>query len=386
MDKRNLSLLLKVNNTKDICDNIIDDKLRDSYEVFIGPNNWFLGLKYNAIKYYEDNNTFSYEIGEFINNLGLGDPKALMILFSNNQKIYDNILDPLFEMKKELLTKRAIKNIIKYSNKLYNKYQFANSYKSLLIDNKKSLLDFCFVTNSITKKPVKDYLTELKIKEQYCGVTHINDNIFAVFYDYAADKDLLFSSFLNLYQPNKNHKIDIDYMDSSNFYYVMKNKMPIFKYKGIISSKKSSIDLETINYSNIPKDEKPIFFFQFNKEDYYSYFKKYNIVKEIDKDNDNKNKSNINYDYNGKGLAKVVKLIIMAKNIILNNNLYINNIDKKLLEEIENHKIKIQDISNSITGHKKFILENIDHINIKENTNLIKLNEILLQIRKNYKS
>ena len=86
----------------------------DTFGVFIGPEEWFLGNGKDKELYVKSEKSDDYwdELDKYFFELGKSNPEALVSLFTPEKFIlhYDPVLDPLFKIRDSLITKKCFKS------------------------------------------------------------------------------------------------------------------------------------------------------------------------------------------------------------------------------------------------------------------------------------
>ena len=363
----------------------------DNFGIFIGPEDWYLGLGINKANCIcsENNDDRLDEIGKFVKELTKSNPEDIMILFAPEDKIkYKNkLLDPLFEMRDDFINKKTINAFINFSNSIIERAK--GKHASLNINEEdmkveKTLLDFCIVPNYPKPKTVTQHLKDLGIKQEHCGVSKIPGcvNTYAVFYDYVSDPDLKFDDFLNLYCGKEDMpREEWERWDWNNFYDRLKSSGIKYNYGGIISKKNK----HSICFSNIAKNEDPIFYFQYNSTAYEQYRRNYKLYWDRQKINDSVDH---NFNYNGKAMMHCIRLLTMAVEMAADERIFVDRskIDRNYLLKIKHCEVEYYKIIEYIEDRKNILKDFLANEMFWSHRELDteKLNNVLINIRKNY--
>lgn len=358
-----------------------DLDIEENYGIFIGPKSWFYGLGINKNLSQRSEHDKIDEIGKFIIELSNSNPEALTILFAPEDKIrYKNdLLKPLFEYRDNLITSQAIKTFRSASNKLYNwqnyfKYRFrTEEFKE------KTVLDFCYIPSYDRIITVSKFLKENQLKEEHCTAVRLRNgiNLYAVYYDFAADSNLPFDKFLEFYCKKNKPKDDWERIEWKNFHETLITKIKKLNYKGLIE-KKSLFQIK-LNNCYIPKDEEPIFIFQFNNQFLDQYKKTYNEYQIWKPEQVNPSSQR---NYNGKIMVHCVRLLQMASEIYHDGKINVDRstIDRDFLINIKHNNIDYSEIMSYL--NKLEIDFGTEVLPTKPNQE--ELNKILIDIRNNY--
>ncbi len=334
----------------------------DKKGVFIQDQDSILGFGYvDQVNDTKNDQTF-YEIKRFLELLASNNPNILELLnLPEDCIVYkDPIFDLVLEHKNEFITKMCRHSFGGYAVEQIRKARGLNKKISNPMDPKrKEVLDFCYVAEFGRSIPVKDYLQEYRLKNQYCGLVSLDHMkyMYAVYYDRVAE--------LNA------KGIPMGVCSSLGF-------------KGIVSDEKESNDVST---SSVPKGMIPEFTMYFNKEGYSSYCKDYKDYFDwVEKRNPERYNDNIGHggNYDGKNLAHCHRLLDMAIEIGEGKGINVRRTNReellsirrgeydydKLVEEAENKIKRMDDVFESSA-----LPRSIDRDFI---------NDLLIKIRKQY--
>jgi hypothetical protein len=333
----------------------------DKKGVFIQDQDSILGFGYvDQVNDTKNDQTF-YEIKRFIELLASNNPNILELLnLPDDCIVYkDPIFDLVLERKNSFITKMCRNSFGGYAVEQIRKARGLNKKISNPMDPKrKDVLDFCYVAEDGKSVPVKSYLEEYRLKQEYCGLVSLDHMkyMYVVYYDKIGH---LQSKGINL------------------------SASPV-GFKGIVSDEIESNDVST---SSVPKGMIPEFIMYFNKEGYSSYCKDYKDYFDwVEKRNPERYNDNIGHggNYDGKNLAHCHRLLDMAIeigegrgiNIRRNNREELLSIRRgeydydKLVEDAENKIKRMDDIFESSTLPRA-----IDRVF---------LDDLLIRIRKQY--
>jgi len=261
----------------------------DKKGVFIQDQDSILGFGYiDQVNDTKNDQTF-YEIKRFIELLASNNPNILELLnLPEDCIVYkDPIFDLVLKHKNDFITKMCRHSFGGYAVEQIRKARGLNKKISNPMDEKrKEVLDFCYVVENGKSVPVKSYLEEYKLKQEYCGLVSLDHMkyMYVAYYDKVAHL--------------QSKGIDIN--------------VPSLAFKGIVSSESESNDVST---SSVPKGMLSEFIMYFNKEGYSSYCKDYKDYFDwVAKRNPERYNDNIGHggNYDGKNLAHCHRLLDMA--------------------------------------------------------------------------
>lgn len=352
----------------------------DTFGVFIGPIDWFIGSgkdKQTMIKS-EKNDDYWDELGKYFKELGESNPEALVSLFTPEKhiKYFSPLLQPLWDIKDSLITKKCFKPFAGYAVSQIKKAKGLK--KAINIDpsqvkERKTPLDFCQVPVGIGTWTLTKWLRDNGLKQEYCGVSRLPNTVesYALFYDWGADKDLKIENYRNL----------------TNNTNIPKN---IIGYRGILSQ----IDplSSQIRLSSIPfelRTEKPLCYFQFNSGAYSQHCVDYKRYWEwVNNRNEQRFQLNKGYDFDAKNMSTCVRILTMAKEMAQGKGMLLDrtNIDRDWLLKIKNHGVTYDEIMRYVENLEENMQEEFEKSSLPDEPDIDLLEKIMLDIRyKHYK-
>lgn len=301
-----------------------------------------------------------YEIGRFVDLCVRGNPTMLELLFAPRDTVqyFTDYFMILADHRKELLSKQ-----LKYS---FGGYAIDQIKKAAGLDKKmnwederkirKDVLDFCYVIdvsdeynpNNIGSKPVKDWLKEIRVKQEQVGLSAIDHfrYTYNVFIDYGDNKEI--------------------------------------EYKGIVRDLNKSND---ISLSFIPKDEWRMAIMYFNKDGYSVHCKEYasyetwlkerNVQRYVDIEGHGQR-------IDGKNMLHCVRLLETAEQIAKEGKLVVRRPNAKYLISIRKGQVSLEEIIKNAQSK----IDNLDSLfqnsNLPEKSNGGLFKEIVKNIRKKF--
>lgn len=209
--------------------------------VFVLPESDFFGLNYIEQINNPSNDIVYYELKRFFELLNRNNPNLLeMLNIPEDCLLYKH---PLFDLIQPQLF------LSKLCKETFAGYALAQVHRARGLNKKilnpvaqqrKDVLDFCYVTSGSGAVPAKEWLAARKMQQEYCGLVNVPHmkNMYALFYDQAA-------------------------METAG--------QTRLGYKGIFRKE----DSNDVALSSVPKGIEPMAYLFFNKEGYSGYCKDY---------------------------------------------------------------------------------------------------------------
>jgi hypothetical protein len=221
----------------------------DKKGVFIQPLEDILAFGYvEQVSDDKNDNTF-YEIRRFLELLQTNNPTILELLNLPEDCVLhkDPIFDKILSQRDLFITKACKMSFGGYAIQQIKK---ARGMKKKIVTpmekERKGVLDFCYVPMGQGSMPLKEYLNDYRMKQEFCGLVALPHMryVYALYYDKIAD---LVSKGVNM------------------------SPKPL-GYKGIVQDEEKSND---VSLSSVPKGELPLVTVYFNKDGYSTYCKEY---------------------------------------------------------------------------------------------------------------
>jgi hypothetical protein len=195
---------------------------------------------------------------------------------------------------------------------------------------RKSPIDFCFAIDGYDTIPLRKFLKNIDYEQKFCGVVKIPNarDVFSLFYDY------------------KGHMCFADCMEESD----KEHNKKMFKekgetvglgYKGIEKEDGVSNDLRL---SSIPKGQKVICNFVYNKDSYVQHCKKYNDYQKWLKNRNMQRWVDIEehgQKIDGKNMLHCMRLIDMSVEIAAGKGIIVRRPNAKELLDIRKGKVDL---------------------------------------------
>lgn len=349
----------------------------DTFGVFIGPLDWFLGSGEKKELYIKSEKSDDYwdELEKFISELGNSNPEALVSLYTPEKFVlhYNPILDPLWKIRDSLVTKKCFKSFAGYA---YSQIKKAKGYKKAVnispdqVKERKTPLDFCQVPIGIGTWTLRKWLRDNGLQQEYCGVSRLPGTIecFALFYDWAADNSIDTEKYWSLTGRSEKPK-------------------KVIGYRGLLSlSDPLSSQLRT---SSIPFDDRdnPLCYFQFNSGAYSQHCTDYKRYWDwVEHRNPERYKLNKDHNWDSKNMCHCVRIMTMATEIAKGEGLKLDRtgIDRDWLLKIKNHGVSYDEIMKYVENLKETMEEEFEKSKLPEEPDIEILNKIMIEIRKNF--
>ena len=311
--------------------------------VFILPKEQYYSLNYIGQINNDTNDIGYYELNKFVDLLSKNNPNIMELL--NVPKECVLYKHPIFNrFKKEDFLSKLCKNT--FANYAFTQIKKARGLNKKIVNpvekERKSVEDFCYLRTE--KQPIafKDFVIKNNLKQKHCGLvklSHMKDcyNVF--------------------YSENLN-------------------------YNGISRKNANEVCL-----SSVPKTEKPIAILYFNVDGYSSYCKKYKEYWNwVDKRNEERYKNNISHckNYDAKNMMHTFRLLHMAKEIGLDNNINVRRTDRNFLLSIKNAEFEYDELVAKAEQLKNELDDIYKNSNLKERPNSQDINNLLYCIREDF--
>ena len=312
--------------------------------VFVLPKDMFYGLEYTAQVNNETNDIVYYELKRFMEMLSKSNP---------------NILEMLNVPEKCILQKHPIMNMLqpemflsKQCEPSFANYAFTQIKKAYGLEKKivqpmdqerKSVVDFCFVHENKEAIPLKKFMDEKGMEQNRLGlaaIAHLRDCY-------------------NLY-------CSLEYL-----------------YSGV-TRKDNAND---VSLSSIPKGENAIALLYFNKDGYSVYCKQYKEYWDwVAMRNEERYKSTITHGkkYDSKNMMHVFRLLLMAKEIAVEGRINVHRKDREFLLSMKEGKFEYDELVQQAEALRDELPLLYQRSNLKKEPDVESINELLIKMREVY--
>lgn len=380
----------------------------DYHGVYFAPIEALLGLgtDYQEEVSDEKHDETYHEFGKWMTLLSKGNPNALESLFVPKEMVVGEIhpvIQKVLDNEDKFLSKEVVKALSGYAFNQVKKARGLNKKIVKQVNERKDVLDFCFVDYGQGSKPIKEYLKEHGLDQKYCGLVNIPNmpHTYGVYYDWAA-----YFKFENIdwyggygkFYPGKDggsgvyegygvkppfNKF-ITYAEAHPVYERMKNK-EFFGYKGIVEPDEISKSNE-VRLSSIPKGEKPICKMYYNKDAYTCHCREYKETQEWkEKRNPKRYSKAEEAGYNQKNMCHCIRLLTMAKEISEGKgfNLWRTD-DRDFLMGIKNGDYTYEYLIDYAEKLLADVEKNIPNSDLPDEVDKDFVNELLIKCRMEY--
>lgn len=385
--------------------------------IYIMPNEACLGLGLdyqNEIKD-ESNDKCIWEVGRFLELALSSNPTVLEALFVPDDKvIYEHpVIKELRKHRDVFVTKKCFAPFGGYAVSQIKKAQGQNKKIHWDIEQmtRKTPLDFCFTFKNQGSENIQDWLKERGLDQRNCGLVNVPNmpDFFGVYYDWGQHIRLAgitvdyFTSAKNYYDDKfiktmVNFLIDeIPWAEHANLEDVLweiwnKHSKPIGGYTGIVSP---NFDSNEIRFSSVEKGQKPICFMNYNANAYATHCKKY---KEYEEWKAHRNKAryesnlegemsgNADMKYDCKNMMHCFRLMAMAKEIAEGKGVILDRtgVDRDFLLDVRNRKYGYSELQEKMLALKDEMDKAIENSTITDEIDARKVNDLLLEVRKQF--
>jgi predicted nucleotidyltransferase len=378
-----------------------------------------LGISNNKVEQVNDakNDTVWYEIGKYLELLAKSNPTMLESLFVPERCI--KYIHPAFKVildnRDIFVTKETFKSFVGYATSQIQKAKGLNKKIVNPIVERKQPIDFCFTFNNYQgTTPITNWLEERGLKQIYCGLNHLPNmnQMYGVFYDWGQ----------HIHMEFKTCREFVDYMLSSDGKkWIEKIKdvnedvhnrlAPYFigiygddyiylwdKYKEIYDSfvpkgyhgiQKEAGTSNDVHLDSILKGDYPICHMSYNEDGYQSHCRMYKEYKEWEKNrNPQRYLENLEKDFDRKNMMHCVRLLTMGIEIATTGKVNVDrtDIDREFLLNIRLGNTTYEEIiayADAKKAELQNVIEKCDFL--PESVEMNKVNELLINIRKNFK-
>ncbi len=385
--------------------------------IYIMPNEACLGLGLdyqNEIKD-ESNDKCIWEVGRFLELALSSNPTVLEALFVPDDKvIYEHpVIKELRKHRDVFVTKKCFAPFGGYAVSQIKKAQGQNKKIHWDIEQmtRKTPLDFCFTFKNQGSENIQNWLKERGLDQRNCGLVNVPNmpDFFGVYYDWGQHIRLAgitvdyFTSAENYYDDKfiktmVNFLIDeIPWAEHANLEDVLweiwnKHSKPIGGYTGIVSP---NFDSNEIRFSSVEKGQKPICFMNYNANAYATHCKKY---KEYEEWKAHRNKAryesnlegemsgNADMKYDCKNMMHCFRLMAMAKEIAEGKGVILDRtgVDRDFLLDVRNRKYGYSELQEKMLALKDEMDKAIENSTITDEIDARKVNDLLLEVRKQF--
>ena len=308
--------------------------------VFVCPNNQLLGLGagYRDEDADKKHDIVYWELNKFARLLTTSNPTVLEALFVDPEFVLvkDPAIVPFIEHRDKFLTKECFNTFGGYAVSQIKKARGLNKMIVRPILERKTPVDFCYITYMNDTMPIKDWLKSVHLTE---------DNISLAKLNHARDAYAVFIFPGGFCKPNGND----------------------------------------VHVNNLPKGLQSIGVLFFNKDAYTIHCREYKQQKEWEKNrNPVRYQSNLNKNYDAKNMSECFRLVQTCIEIANGDTYHVNrkDIDGSFLLDIRAHKFEYDELMDMLEGKIAEMNAAIERSTIKESVDRDFVDQLVLDIRK----
>ena len=362
------------------------DSDEDFGGVYFAPYDDILGL---GVDYQEEisdekHDETYWEFGKWMSLIAKGNPSALESLFVPQSMVVGYInpqIKTVIENRDKFISKEVVKALAGYAFNQIKKARGLNKKIVKQVNERKDVLDFCYVDYEQGSKPIKEFLKENGLDQKYCGLVNIPNmpHMYGVYYDWAA-----YYKFENdhvSWNSNWETKFGINYPAVTDR---IENK-EFFGYKGIVEPDDISKSNE-VRLSSIPKGERPICKMYYNNDAYTCHCRDYKDTQEWkEKRNPKRYSKAEEAGYNQKNMCHCIRLLTMAKEISEGKgfNLWRTD-DRDFLMAIKNGEYTYEYLIEYAEKLLKEVEENLPKCNLPDQVGKEYVSKLTAALRKSY--
>lgn len=310
--------------------------------VFVCPNEQLLGLGMNYKDEMADkkHDVVYWELNKFARLLTTSNPTVLESLFVDSEFIIrkDPCFEPFLANRDMFLTKECFKPFGGYAVSQIKKARGLNKMIVKPILERKTPIDFCFITDGNDTVSANDWLKKHGLKEGDVSLAKLN---------HARDAYAVFIYPGGFCKPNGND----------------------------------------VHVNNLPKGLTAVATLFFNSDAYTIHCKDYKSQKTWEKErNPVRYQSNLNKNYDAKNMSECFRLVQTCIEVA-NGEIYKVNrkgIDDEFLLNIRAHKFEYDELMSMLETKMTEMDEAIAKSTIRESVDPIFVNQLVLEIRKKF--
>jgi uncharacterized protein len=312
--------------------------------VFILPKNMFYGLEYTGQVNNETNDIVYYELKKFIELLSKNNPNILeMLNVPAHCVLYKH---PIMEMinAEMFLSKLCERTFANYAfTQIKKAYGLEKKIVNPVEEERKSVLDFCYVHTDKDAVALKLFLDENKMLQTDFGLSSISH-----------------------------------LRDCYKLYYSTTGN-----YTGIAKKENAN----EVNLSSIPKEETSIGILYFNKDGYSTYCKRYKEYWDwVAKRNEERYNTTMSHgkNYDSKNMMHVFRLLFMAKEIAIEGKINVHRNDRDFLLGIKAGKYEYDDLVKQAEEMKEELPLLYENSSLMDEPNIAEVDALLIKMRNDY--
>jgi hypothetical protein len=316
----------------------------DKKGIFIMPQKQLYGFERQDQIANASNDEVYFEIGRFLELLTKNNPNILELLSTPKEHVL--FRHPLMDLIKpeDFLSKLCLDTFAGYAQTQIKKARGLNKKINKPLDaERKSVLDFCFVIHNNGSIPLKEWLKEHSFSQDECGL------------------------------------ISLDHFRNVYLLYHQK-QLTDERFKGIVSGP----DADDVQLSSIPKGLDNTAVMNFNKDSYSIYCREYKEYQEWEaKRNEQRYQSTLSHgkSYDAKNMMHTFRLLNMAEEIALYQQVIVKRNDRDFLLKIRNGEFEFDDLMRMVDEKMEQIKAAYEKSSLPERPDIQMAEGILIEIR-----
>jgi hypothetical protein len=316
----------------------------DKKGIFIMPQNQFYGFEKQYQIANASNDEVYFEIGRFLELLTKNNPNILELLSTPKEHVL--FRHPLMDLikPKDFLSKLCLDTFAGYAQTQIKKARGLNKKINKPLDfERKSVLDFCFVIHNNGSVLLMKWLKEYGFGQEECGLVNLDH-------------------FRNVYLLYHQKQLNEG------------------RFKGIISG----VDADDVQLSSVPKGLENIAVMNFNKDSYSIYCREYRAYQEWESTrNEQRYQSTLSHgkSYDAKNLMHTFRLLSMAEEIALYQQVLVKRDDRDFLLKIRNGEFEFEQLMQMVEEKMVRIKETYEKSSLPDRPDIQMVEDILVQIR-----
>ena len=316
----------------------------DKKGIFMMPQKQLYGFERQEQIANATNDEVYFEIGRFLDLLVKNNPNILELLNTPAEHVLYR--HPLMDLVKpaDFLSKLCMDTFAGYAQTQIKKARGLNKKINRPMDEeRKSVLDFCYVIHNNGSIPLKEWLRENSYTQKQCGLVNLDHfrNVYLLYHQ---------------------------------------NQLTEGRLKGLISG----AEADDVQLSSVPKGIENLAVMNFNKDSYSMYCREYKEYKEWeDKRNDLRYQSTVAHgkSYDAKNMMHTFRLLNMAEEIALHQQVIVKRNDRDFLLKIRNGEFEFDELMKMVEEKMKSVKEAYETSALPERPDMDKAELLLVQIR-----
>ncbi len=319
----------------------------DKKGIFTMPRKQLYGFEQQDQIANATNDEVYFEIGRFLELLTKNNPNILELLSTPKEHVL--FRHPLMNLIKpeDFLSKLCLDTFAGYAQTQIRKARGLNKkINKPLGAERKSVLDFCFVIHNNGSIPLKEWLKEYGFSQDECGLVNLDH-------------------FRNVY-----------------LLYHQKH-LTQGRFKGISSGPEA----DDVQLSSVPKGVENIAVMNFNKDSYSIYCREYKeYVEWEEKRNELRYQSTLSHgkSYDAKNMMHTFRLLSMAEEIALYQQVIVKREDREFLLKIRNGEFEFDDLMKMVEEKMEQIKNIYSKSSLPDKPDIHQTEELLIKIREKY--